>query len=109
MLPFSKRTYSFRAGDVKEANKDNATPVRKIKSRGRTFIGSKTPNENTQEEAGFPLTPFTRGSVRLKSIRKRKMASRDDVKNDETSFKRVCSFSSLYVEPFVLWLRVATT
>eukprot|EP00795_Rhopilema_esculentum_P012279 gene12279-2921_t len=88
MLPFSKRTYSFRAGDVKEANKDNATPIRKIKSRGRTFIGSKTPNENTQEEAGFPLTPFTRGSVRLKSIRKRKMASRDDVKNDETSFKR---------------------
>ena len=93
MKPFTKRTYSFREGTSSEIEKVDGglnTPLRKIKSRGRTFIGGKTPTiDNTQEASASLLSPFARGSVRLKSIRKRKMANREDTKNDGTSFKRV--------------------
>ena len=94
MMPFSKRTYSFREKNTEnsEPKKQALTPLRsfrKIKSRGRTNqipIGSTTPkDENTQEAT----TPFTRGSVRLKSIRKRKMAAPMFDQVDGTSNKRV--------------------
>ena len=99
-MPFSKRTYSFRQGTSNESENNGSglsTPLRKIKSRGRTFIGGKTPTtDNSQEESGISLSPFTRGSVRLRSIRKRKMANRDDVKNEGTSFKRVSDHDDLF-------------
>lgn len=92
-MPFSKRTYSFREGKLADDDGQN-TPLRKIKSRGRTFIGAKTPSiENTQEAAFGLLSPFTRGSVRLKSIRKRKMA---ESKHDGTSFKRVSYYDVIF-------------
>jgi len=91
-MPFSKKTYSFRqstSNETEHVNSGLGTPLRKIKSRGRSFIGGKTPTaESSQEESGSVLTPFARGSVRLRSIRKRKMANRDDLKSEETCIKR---------------------
>ena len=94
IMPFSKRTYSFREGKV-SSDGGHDTPLRKIKSRGRTFIGSRTPTvENTQEASSSSLTPFARSSIRLKSIRKRKMA---DAKSEENSFKRVSLKDSFWL------------
>ena len=92
-MPFSKRAYSFRQSTSNDAENNDSglsTPLRKIKSRGRTFIGGKTPTTDSRlDESGSLPSPFTTGSVRLRSIRKRKMASRDDIKSEEAGFKRV--------------------
>eukprot|EP00794_Sanderia_malayensis_P005156 gene5156-5806_t len=75
---------------------DHHTPTTpllgKIKTRGRSFIGSKTPkhHDRAQEEDEMPfLSPFLRSSVKLKSFRKRKMANREDNQVDGSLNKKL--------------------
>ena len=97
-MPLKKKTYSFKSkGEnveeylgreyksgqegVSATPISEGTPSSKIKTRGRSFIGWKTPT-GEHPALGFDSSSSTRNSVRLRSFRKRKMEDRHEEQSD---------------------------